>query len=71
MPNGETVVLAYGQEIDDYEFLKYLEEKPRSAGRVSGGGIGRSIKKTKEELEFLSQRKERMDARSSSIYCYM
>ena len=67
MPNGERLVVVYGEEIDVEDWLK-REEKPQPlVGRRLGGGIDRTTRKTKEEQAFLNQRNERMATRRASF----
>lgn len=68
MPNGDKLVVVYGEEVDVEEWLKREQHIPPLAGRKVGGGMDTSTRKTKEELAFLNQRKEKLKARSSSIY---
>ena len=67
MPNGERLVVVYGEEIDVEDWLK-REEKPQPlVGRRLGEGIDRATRKTKEEQAFLNQRNERIATRRALL----
>ena len=67
MPDGERLVVVYGEEVDAYEWLKREETPQPQVGRRVGGGIDRSKRKTKEELALLKERADRLANRRVSI----
>lgn len=67
MPDGERLVVVYGEEVDVNEWLKREETPQPQVGRKVGGGIDRSKRKTKEELALLKERADRLANRRVSI----
>jgi len=67
MPDGERMVVVYGEEVDVEDWLKREEPPQPQVGRRVGGGIDRSKRKTKEELALLKERTDKLANRRASI----
>ena len=71
MPNGERLVVVFGDEGDVEDWMMREEKAQPLVGRRLGGGIDRTTRKTKIEQDLINQRNERMAHRRASLLSKM